>query len=136
MSKGLIQLSRELLVQAIYQHLITETLEDDLLCEFKEKIATVNKAHFKRVLGYFFSNRSALEESIAIAAARPMRKIDLIDQSILFIAISESQCCTTPVKVIINEAIELARIYGPEDSYRFINGALDKLKITKSETIN
>jgi N utilization substance protein B len=136
MSKGLIQLSRELLVQAIYQHLVTDTLQQELLSEFKEKIATVNKAHFKRVLNHFFSNRDTLEASIVIAAARPMSKIDLIDQSILFIANSESQCCRTPVKVIINEAIELARIYGPEDSYRFINGALDKLKITKSETIN
>jgi N utilization substance protein B len=36
------------------------------------------------------------------------------------------QCIETPYKVVINEAIELAKSYGAQDSHKFINGVLDK----------
>jgi N utilization substance protein B len=136
MSKGLVQLSRELLVQAIYQQLITDTSEKDLIKENKEKLASVNKSHFKRVLHYYFENKLNLEELIVQSTSRPIKKIDIIDQSILFLALAESASCETPKKVIINEAVELSRIYGPEDSYRFINGALDNLKTSEGEKSN
>lgn len=36
-------------------------------------------------------------------------------------------CQETPAAVIINEAVELVKIYGKNESYRFINGVLDQL---------
>jgi transcription antitermination protein NusB len=58
----------------------------------------------------------------------PMDQVAVIDRNILRIALWE---CTvseiTPIKVAINEAIELAKIYGSDSSSRFVNGVLGSL---------
>jgi N utilization substance protein B len=50
-----------------------------------------------------------------------------IDLAILRISIYELRLGETPVAVIINEAVELAKTFGDKDSYSFINGILDKI---------
>jgi len=58
----------------------------------------------------------------------PLDQVAIIDRNILRIALWEfavAKC--TPIKVAINEAIELAKIYGSDSSSRFINGVLGSL---------
>ena len=58
----------------------------------------------------------------------PLDQVAVIDRNILRIAIWEFAVSgITPVKVAINEAIELAKIYGSDSSSRFINGVLGAL---------
>lgn len=60
--------------------------------------------------------------------SRGLKAIDYIEYSVLLIALFElTQCCDVPYKVVINEAIELAKIFGSEKSHKFINGVLDKI---------
>ena len=62
------------------------------------------------------------------ANALPLDQVAIIDGNILRIAIWEfavEKC--TPIKVAINEAIELAKIYGSDSSSRFVNGVLGSL---------
>jgi N utilization substance protein B len=54
-------------------------------------------------------------------------RIDPVDRAILRLASYEIMTGTTPLKVAINEAIELAKRYGTTDSKRFVNGVLDSL---------
>ena len=55
-------------------------------------------------------------------------RITLIDRNILRLAVFEMVYCPDiPFKVAIDEAIELGKIYGAEDSGAFINGILDKI---------
>ncbi|MEM4368240.1 MAG: transcription antitermination factor NusB [Candidatus Anstonellales archaeon] len=55
-----------------------------------------------------------------------------IDRSILRLASCEFLCCPeTPIKVILNEAIEIAKTYSTKDSGRFVNGVLDKIKVIR-----
>lgn len=59
------------------------------------------------------------------APAWPVDQLSIIDRNILRIALYEILLgSTTPVKVAINEAIELAKAYGSESSSKFINGVL------------
>ena len=59
---------------------------------------------------------------------RNISDINLIEQIILVIAAIEfKENLSVPVPVIINEAVELAKLYGAEESYKFINGLVDKL---------
>lgn len=59
---------------------------------------------------------------------RKLSEINLLEQIILVIAAVELlNNITVPATVIINEAVELAKLYGAEDSYKFINGLVDKL---------
>lgn len=62
---------------------------------------------------------------------RDISEINLIEQIILAIATTELvNTLNVPAYVIINEAIELAKLYGSEDSYKFINGLVDKLALS------
>ena len=54
-------------------------------------------------------------------------RIDPVDRAILRLATCELMESDTPSKVILNEAIELAKRYGTSDSSRFVNGVLDKI---------
>lgn len=59
-------------------------------------------------------------------------RLAAIDRSILRLASCEFLCCAeTPVKVILNEAIEIAKTYSTKDSGRFVNGVLDKIKVIR-----
>ena len=60
----------------------------------------------------------------------PLDQVAAIDRNILRIALWEfavSGC--TPIKVAINEAIELAKTYGSEESGAFVNGILDQVRL-------
>ncbi len=64
----------------------------------------------------------------------PLDQVAVIDRNILRIALWEFAVSgITPVKVAINEAIELAKIYGSDSSSRFINGVLGALVDHQSE---
>ncbi len=61
-----------------------------------------------------------------------MERLSAIDRNILRLATCEFLCCPeTPISVIINEAIEIAKEYSTKDSGRFVNGILDKIKLIR-----
>jgi len=63
----------------------------------------------------------------------PVEQIAIIDRNILRIAIYEVlECDGTPLKVAINEAVELAKQFGSDSSGRFVNGVLGSL-VAKEE---
>lgn len=76
-----------------------------------------------------YKNRSSIDGFIKKAAPEfPVDKINKIDLAILRLAVYEMQVeKKEPSKVIIDEAIELAKEYGGETSPQFINGALGNL---------
>tara|TARA_B100002003_G_C14015919_1_gene490080 strand:- start:224 stop:598 length:375 start_codon:yes stop_codon:yes gene_type:complete len=58
----------------------------------------------------------------------PIDQVSIVDRNIIRIAVSEITCFNkTPIKVAINEAVELGKIYGSDSSSRFINGVLGSL---------
>ena len=75
------------------------------------------------------SNLSDIDPTIAeLAPEWPLDQMSPIDRNILRIAIYEMTFdADIPIKVAINEAVELAKLYGSESSRRFVNGALGTL---------
>ncbi len=65
------------------------------------------------------------------ASERPLNEISKVDLAILRLTVFESRNKKTPIKVLINEAIELAKEYSGEKSPGFINGALAKILLQK-----
>jgi N utilization substance protein B len=64
----------------------------------------------------------------------PMEQVAIIDRNILRIAAWEFAVSKrTPLKVAINEAIELAKVYGSESTPRFVNGVLGSLAANEAE---
>lgn len=82
------------------------------------------------------ADRAALDERIAQAARHwRVERMAALDRLVLRLAIHEWLARPeTPPRVVINEAIELARAYSGEDAARFVNGVLDgALRALKSE---
>ena len=79
--------------------------------------------------------RSTLDSLISNYAPEwPLDQVAIIDRNILRIALWElAFSIDTPVKVIINEAIELGKMYGSDSSPRFINGVLGSLVINHNQ---
>lgn len=74
-------------------------------------------------------NKEIILEKINSISSIDAKKLSLVEKSILIIAFTEILFFDDiPLKVTINEAIELAKTYGSNESYKFINGVLDKLK--------
>ncbi|MFT5164561.1 MAG: N utilization substance protein B, partial [Alteromonadaceae bacterium] len=76
-----------------------------------------------------------LDDIIRPHLDRPFKDIDLVEKAIVRLGAYELKYRTdVPVKVAINEAIELAKVFGAEDSHKFVNGVLDKaLKFIKRD---
>ena len=127
MKKGAIQKSRELLVQSVYMHLMSDISEEDTVRWFEADIKKVDSSHFKGNLHLFFANKDKLRDEIENLSKRTISEIHYIDRALLFVALAEQLSEKTPIGVIINEAIELAKLFGSENSYKFVNGALHQL---------
>ncbi len=77
------------------------------------------------------AEKDKLDQAIAqFAKERPLTEINKVDLAILRLIVFESTHKKTPKKVLINEAVELAKEFGSEGSSKFINGVLGKLLAT------
>ncbi|MBU0576122.1 transcription antitermination factor NusB [Patescibacteria group bacterium] len=71
---------------------------------------------------------SEIDPEIAkFAPERPLSEINRVDLAILRLVVYESKHTKVPTKVIINEAVELAKEFGTESSPRFVNGVLGQM---------
>lgn len=125
--------ARRLLVQALYQSQLAGHDSAALLEQYSasKEFPGVDADFFCTVLDEVFSQRNVLDERIVSAADRPLEQLDPIERCILWIGIVELKSHTDiPAKVIINEAVELAKEFGALDSYRYVNAILDKVSAT------
>ena len=108
---------------ALEYRLEDETLEDRLI-KFTESIARG-----------VWPMKDELDAFIAEHAPDwPLNQVAIVDRNILRIALWEFAAMgETPIKVAINEAVELAKTYGSDSSPRFINGVLGSLAARENE---
>ena len=82
-----------------------------------------------RLVGVCEERRSELDSRIAgIASQFPAEQMALVDRNVLRVALAELEMDdAAPEKVVVNEAVELARLFGSESSPKFVNGVLGAL---------
>jgi N utilization substance protein B len=66
----------------------------------------------------------------------PLDQMAIIDHNILRMAIWEFAVGATPLKVAINEAVEMAKLFGADSAPRFVNGVLGALASREAELLN
>jgi transcription antitermination factor NusB len=121
--------ARELAIQAIYSWQVSKNVVNDIEVNF---IAENSKRrfdieYFQLLLRGVTANISAIDAAISPYVDRPLDDIDQVEKAILRVAVFELKDCTdVPYRVVINEAIELAKSFAADDSHKFINGVLDK----------
>ncbi|UJF25382.1 transcription antitermination factor NusB [Suttonella sp. R2A3] len=122
--------ARRLLVQTLYQWQISggdakETYHNRLI---DPRNGDIDALYFDAAYEYISTQYEVLEESYAAFMSRQPKMLDPTERAILWIGGYELQHCPDiHSSVSINEAIELAKQFGAEDSYKFINATLDKL---------
>jgi N utilization substance protein B len=121
--------ARELAVQAVYSWQISQNSVSDI----EVKVITENSKrrfdieYFQHLLRGVTNSVSELDTAISPHVDRPIDDIDHVEKAILRVAVFElSDCHDVPYRVVINEAIELAKLFAADDSHKFVNGVLDK----------
>jgi N utilization substance protein B len=124
-------LARRLTVQALYQWLVNETAPDTLIRQFHEQPEGLGRAdgdYFAELLKGVVEEAPALTVCISPHLDRPVAQLDPVEHGILLLAAFELQKHPeVPWKVVVNEAVNLAKTFGAEEGYKFVNGVLDKL---------
>ena len=122
--------AREFALQAIYQWLVNESTAETLLAQLKEQkdFPKADQALAEALLRGVVGNADALRQRITPFLDRPIKELSPVEHALLLLAACELRDhAQTPYKVIINEAVELAKSFGGTDGHKYVNGVLDKL---------
>ena len=125
--------SREFALQALYQwQLAGQSLADiELQYAAAEGFAKADSALFSVIVSGVLKYVETLKEKLGPHLDRPWKEVSPIESGILLIGAFELiHLPETPYRVIINEAIELAKSFGGTDGHKYVNGILDKLAAT------
>ena len=111
------QRSRARVVQALYQWLVSGDNINDIELQFlNQKEGKISKAFFSNLLLNIPKNITILDE------------IGPTEKAILYLGVYELKFqLEVPYKVVINEAVELSKLYGADGSYKLVNSSLDKI---------
>ena len=117
--------TREILFQALYQKEISNISNTNLITQFKKSYREFDISNVAERLKGINKNNDSLNKSITDNSNKEIKSIGEIEVSILRQSIFEIENTDIDYPILINEAVKLAKKFGQEDSYRFINGVLD-----------
>ena len=131
--------ARELVLQGLYQwQLAAEPVQ-----EIRAQVAELkgydkaDQAYLARLLEGVIAGAAELEGAFRPLLDRPIDELSPVERGVLLIGAYElAQVPDVPYRVVINEAVELAKAYGGTDGHKYVNGVLDKLaaKLRPAET--
>ncbi len=124
--------AREKVLQALYQWQLSGEELDWIKKHYLEEqgVSSGDEEYFLELLYQIPSQVTQLDETYGKYVQNFEDHIDPIECSILRIATYEFQHhLEIPYKVVINEAVNLAKTYGADESHKFINGVLDPLAL-------
>jgi len=129
--------ARELAVQAVYSWQISDNSVADVEAHFLTENAKrrFDIDYFQALFKGVANNVADIDAAIEPHVERPLADVDHVEKAVLRVAIYElKDCPDVPYRVVINEAIELAKSFGADDSHKFVNGVLDKaVKLIRPE---
>ncbi len=122
--------ARRALVQAIYQWQMNESPAEHLLAQFDQdnSLDQADRDFFQDLLVRVTQDAPALDQLYVGLLDRPLERLNGVELAILRLGASElSQRPDIPAPVVIDEYVALARIFGAQDSYKYINGVLARM---------
>jgi N utilization substance protein B len=122
--------AREYVLQGLYQWLLAGGSGAEIAAQLAadEHFARADGPYFNALLGATIANAQSLDAIVAEDLDRPLKDLAPVEHAILLLATQELRGQPeVPYRVIVNEAIELAKGYGGTDGYKYVNGVLDKI---------
>lgn len=126
--------ARQFAVQAIYQWQMTHVNVGMIIDQFlvDQDLSKTDLDYFRDLVSGVIQNCDELDQVLAPYLARKMTEMDQVDKAILRLAMYElTQRKDVPFKVVINEAIELAKDFATDESHKYVNGVLDKYAVSQ-----
>ena len=121
--------ARECALQALYSWQLSNNDIADVEYQFlaEQDVKDVDVNYFRELLAGVATNSAYLDDLMKPYLSRRLDELGEVEKAALRIALFElSKRSDVPYKVAINEGIELAKVFGAEDSHKFVNGVLDK----------
>jgi transcription antitermination protein NusB len=121
--------ARRLVVQALYQLQVNPVSWQDAFAEIGSG-ADAERAdadYFKVLLRDIADGREALDQRLTQWCEIPLPDLDPVEHATLWVGVHELQfCLDLPYRVVLAEAVELAKRFGATDGHKFVNGVLDR----------
>ncbi len=122
--------SREFALQGLYQWQLAGTDPLTIAAQLgeDEDFGKIDTEYFTRLLDGATAGAAEMEQIITPLLDRAYKSLSPVERGILLLAGYEFRHCPeVPYRVIINEAIELAKSFGGTDGHKYVNGVLDKM---------
>ncbi len=122
--------SRELVLKAVYRGMINVSELKMIINDAKEDpdFIKADEAYFRQLLDGVTAKVDELDSQISTYIDRKINELSPVEHAILRISSYELLFdLTIPFRVVINEGVELAKLYGGTDGHKYINGVLDKM---------
>jgi transcription antitermination protein NusB len=122
--------ARKRALQALYQWQITGQSAEIIARQFFEEqdMSIADSEYFRELLLGVEREAPALDEALQPLLDRPLAHVDAIERAVLRLAAYElKNRLDVPYRVVLNEAIDLAKDFGAEGGHTYVNGVLDKV---------
>jgi len=122
-------LARKRAVQALYMWGMTGDDVSDIEAQFllEQDMKNTDIKYFKELLHEVPAHVQELDDHITPLLDRPFSELDPVECAIMRLGVYELQHrIDIPYKVVINEAVELTKIFGAEEGHKYVNSILDK----------
>ncbi|MCS6996678.1 MAG: transcription antitermination factor NusB [Casimicrobiaceae bacterium] len=120
--------AREWVIQGLYEFFVARNAPEEILGRLGSPRASPGTLDFMRQLWQgVHREREALERAVASFLDRAWTEVSPVERAIVLLGCYElMHCRETPWRVVLNEAIELAKRYGGTDGHKWVNGVLDR----------
>nr|VFJ92995.1 MAG: NusB antitermination factor [Candidatus Kentron sp. LFY]VFJ94650.1 MAG: NusB antitermination factor [Candidatus Kentron sp. LFY] len=127
-SRGRRTETRRAVLQALYQWQITKGNPDEVTFPEEWEFPPLDGDYFRELLREIPRCVDDLDARLIPALDRPMNQVNPVERAVLWIGAYELMFRSdVPWRVVVNEAVELAKAFGAEQSHKYINGVLDKI---------
>ena len=130
MSKGSRHKARVAAVQALYQWQLTEQPPQDIEDHFilDHEMSEIDIRYFDQLVRGVPLHLHELDDHLMPYLDREVEEVDPVERAILRVGAYEFEFHPEiPYKVVLNEAVELAKTFGAEHGHKFVNAVLDKV---------
>jgi N utilization substance protein B len=120
--------ARKLAMQALYRWQINSAPWQDVVNEFaaEEDMRKADRGYFNQLVTAICTGSEALDVALAAWMDRKPAELDPVERAVLWVGAQELRSAPdVPWRVVINEAVGLAKRFGATDSHKFVNAVLD-----------
>ncbi|UFH48955.1 transcription antitermination factor NusB [Pseudomonas sp. KNUC1026] len=122
--------ARKLATQALYQWQMAGHSLNEIEAQFRvdNDFSDVDGAYFREILHGVPASKTEIDAALVPCLDLALDELDPVELAVLRLSTFEMlKRVDVPYRVVINEGIELAKLFGSTDGHKFVNGVLDKL---------